>query len=144
MNLDLEKYQGLFYEVYRQKADFEILCNIPPFGKPSNVTAEYKLIEPGTLSVKNKCSSAFGDIVVTGKATVNPKLKPGQLLLTLDLYVKNVDAIYEVFYTDYDNISIVGNLSTGYLSFLSRKSTISMETFNLMCALCRSYGFTIN
>lgn len=145
MSLDLARYQGLFYEVYRQNAYFEFLCKIQSYNQPSTVTANYTLLDKETLKVVNKCSSIYnGTISVEGTAKKDVNLPENQLVLTFDFQGNNTSSIYQIFYTDYDNFSIVGNLETEYLSFLSRTSFISDANYNLLCALAISYGFKIN
>lgn len=144
MEFNLYEYQGKFYEVYRQNAYFEGICDINTFGRPSNVTADYIYVNNNKLDVINKCYDKNGNpIVITGTAIKSPNLAPNQLLLTLNVGNRKIQSIYTVFYTDYANYSIVGNLENNYLSFLSRTNTIDLATLNLLSNIAILHGFKL-
>lgn len=142
--VDLQRYQGKFYEIYRQNAWFEYGCE--------GATADYTYVD-NKLQVLNTCYSKNG----TGKqySPELPNLREsrnikGVATPTNDpfaLHIKfdgmPIPGIYRVFYTDYDRFSIVGDLETNYLAFLSRTPTVSREDYEYLADIARSYGFKI-
>lgn len=69
---DPERYAGLWYEVARYPAPFQKGC--------TNTEAEYAVIAPGTLSVRNSCMKDGMLNVIEGKALV---VGPGRLKVRL-------------------------------------------------------------
>ena len=144
--MDLEKYQGKWYEIYKQNADFESFCDMS--------TAEYKLLPNGSLKVKNKCYSKSGlgeslsDYYFEYKylTEVNGIASPTSIYNILDLkfdFNPNKSSKYIIFYTDY-NYSIVGNLDNNYLSVLSKfPPNLSSQYLDLLLQKAKSYGFKI-
>jgi lipocalin len=144
MSIDLYKYQGLFYEVYRQNAYFEYICDIPSFEERSTVTAQYYLENSATLKVINTCLDKNKQpIQVFGYAQSDMNLGPTELALTLYVGNTEIKSRYIIFYTDYVNYSIVGDLKNNYLSFLSRTDRIDLATFNLLSTIATLNGFTV-
>lgn len=144
MEIDLAKYQGVFYEVYRQNADFELFCDIPPLGQPSNVSATYIYVNENKIKVINSCVGKNGYAInVYGEAKKSSQLPPNELWLTLNVQEHEINSRYIVFYTDYVNYSIVGNLQNNYLSFLSRTRTIEPKIFSLLATIAELNGFHI-
>ncbi len=144
MSFNLEKYQGIFYEVYRQNAYFEYVCDVPPPGFKSNITALYELKNENTLNVTNTCVGKNGELIkVFGFVTDNSKYGNNNLILTLNINGQKIESEYIVFYTDYVNYSIVGNLENQYLSFLSRTDKIDLKIFNLLSTIAKLKGFEI-
>lgn len=70
VDLDTERYLGLWYEIARFPVPFEAGC--------VGVTAEYGLIEPGLISVLNTCRDPDGSVRATieGEAEI---VGPGRL-----------------------------------------------------------------
>lgn len=54
-SVDLDRYQGLWYEIARLPNRFQDQC-------ASNVTAEYTLLDNGRIKVVNRCELADGQI----------------------------------------------------------------------------------
>lgn len=69
---DAQKYAGLWYEVARFPAPFQKGC--------TNTEAEYAVIAPGTLSVRNSCMKEGRLSVIEGSANV---VGPGRLKVRL-------------------------------------------------------------
>lgn len=69
---DAQKYEGLWYEVARFPAPFQKGC--------TNTEAEYAVIAPGKLSVRNSCMKDGRLTVIEGSATV---VGPGRLKVRL-------------------------------------------------------------
>lgn len=141
---DIVKYQGKFYQIYKQNAYFEIECQAS--------TAFYELSKDGKkLNVKNTCYSENGTSdSYTLEDTKLKELKSikGIATPTDDPFIFNIEfeygqkGIYHIFYTDYE-FSIVGNLKTNYLSILSRNPYVSDEKLQKLKNLASTYGFKI-
>lgn len=70
---DAQKYAGLWYEVASYPTFFQSGC--------TNTTAEYQVIDAGTLSVRNRCLKNGVPTAIDGSATVSG---PGRLTVRLD------------------------------------------------------------
>ena len=143
MSFDPEKYQGKYYQVYKQNAWFETDC------EASTANYTYK---DGILYVLNTCYNRHG----TGhiytpqepylrearniRGTATPvEGENGVLHLR---FLPGQEGIYRVFFTDY-NYALVGDLKTNYLSILSRHPYPSDKTINTLKEIARKYGFRI-
>ena len=135
MTFNAERYQGHWCEVGRQNAPFEAFC--------AKSSADYTLITTGCdvpyLKVVNHCFDCKGAEItnISGKVTAVP-CSQGVFNLVFD---SGETGIYRVLYTDYDHFSFVGNLTTGYLSILSRCATVSPAEVALLRQLAGIYGF---
>ena len=143
MLLNPARYQGRFYQVYSQNAPYEPKRN-GEFSKHKTIV-EYTLNSEGSLNVKNTLILDGGiKFEIEGIASVDQTLGPYELSLVLVPKGQNpINSIYKIYYTDYDNFSIVGNVKGNYLSFLSRKETITQAELNLLFMIAKLNGFNV-
>lgn len=128
-NLDLARYQGLWYDMAR----------IPKFFDKNNAwqTAEYTLMKDSDgepyLKVHNIAYYENGDIKkeITGTARIVDPDQPAALNVSFgnffSLFVNSDYANYLIHKTDYDNYAIVGSYDRDSLYILVRKRPISLE-----------------
>jgi len=128
--LDLEAYSGLWYEVGRKNAWFEVGC--------AGATAYYTVIPQG-LSVLNTCLGPNGQALRQIKGIATPTAKP--LVFNIK-FETGQTGIYRILYTDYQYFSIVGDVKTQYLSILSRKRMITDSEQILLTKIVKDLGFT--
>jgi len=127
--VDLLAYSGKWYEVAKKNAYFEVQCQ--------RATAEYTAVKNG-LEVLNTCylkdgktTSIEGFASPTNVANIfNLRFNTGQT------------GKYQILFTDYQNFSIVGDISTDYVSVLSRKPTVSEAEKSLLNEILLLLGFT--
>jgi apolipoprotein D and lipocalin family protein len=142
---DIEKYQGKFYQVYKQNAFFENDCQLS--------TAYYQLTPDGkSLNVENICYSINGTGEEHSKIyKVYKRLRSikGVAKPTKNPYIFDIEfefgqkGIYRIIYTDYE-FSIIGDLETNYLSILSRCPIINKEKLKYLKKIASNSGFIIN
>jgi lipocalin len=133
MEFEIAKYEGTFYEIFKQNADFESQCF---FSK-----AEYTLNDTKVL-VRNTCYDNNYQEISNIDGVAEPTEIQG--VLNLQFYFNGNPGpvgIYTVFQTDYINYSIVGNLDTNYLSILVRD--INNLNLNEYLEIAKSFGFKI-
>lgn len=113
-----ERYAGLWYEVARFPAPFQKGC--------SNTEAEYAVIGPGTLSVRNSCMKDDALSVITGSAKV---VGPGRLKVRLGNIPFAGD--YWVLWVDEDYRTAVVGAPSGRVGWiLNRTPTITPDRLN--------------
>ena len=115
-NLDLERFQGRWYEVARIPRDYDQRCH--------DTTADYRLVAPGKLELHHRCRlrSATGSLSeFVAPATVEDPAVPAKLTLDLGLY-RGAYWVLEVG-KDYD-YALVGHPSLTMLWVLSRAKTL--------------------
>jgi len=156
-NVDLNKYLGLWYELYRLPNLFEFGCK--------NITAEYNLNDNGTIQVINKCDRFCFTDKIEGVAYVNCENNsilsvkfpiflgfevPGSYIILETGIIKNGKLISSENinhkFKQYD-YSMVGDASKRFLWILSR--TKHLENNYVQELLCRArndfgYGSKIN
>lgn len=90
--LDLNRYQGVWYEIASIPASFQANCD-------TNTQAKYKILADGSVSVVNSCLESSGQWnSVEARARVNPEFNsPGKLEVT---FVKLIDWVW-AFAGDY-------------------------------------------
>ena len=119
--VDLERYQGLWYEIARFPNSFEKNCE--------GVTAEYARREDGLISVVNTCRKG----AVDGEAE---KAKGRARVVDEQTNAKLEVSFFGPFWGDYwilyladdYSLSLVGEPAGRYLWILSRTPTISEAT----------------
>ncbi len=141
-NVDIQKYQGLWYELERFDIKFEKGCG--------NVTADYTLTKKGKVKVVNTCV----------KKKKNGKLKTKDAKGVAFVVDKETNARLKVsfvpffkwlgwFAGDYNIIKLgpnyeyvlVGSQNREYLWILSRTPELSEDTKDMLKAEARSQGF---
>jgi apolipoprotein D and lipocalin family protein len=142
MSIDLEKYAGKYYEIYKQNAFYAFGCEAS--------TAEYKVIPEG-LSVLNICYSENG----TGQMYTmkQPELRalrdirgiatPTDVNGEYDLlFETGQSGLYKIFYTDYV-YSMVGDLRTNYMTIISKIPYPSQKKINELLLMAEDFGFKL-
>jgi len=145
MSFDLQKYSGVWFQVARNNAFYEVGCD--------NSVAVYTA-EKGYLGVTNYCykngarAGIAGAPVIPGFPNlaavfkITGKAYPTPDPLVFDLRFDTGDkGEYKILFTDYENISIVGDVNTQYFSVLSRRSTITSSEKRLVEEILRLRGF---
>jgi apolipoprotein D and lipocalin family protein len=132
--LDLERYMGKWFEIARYDNRFERGL--------VGVTATYELRPDGKINVINAgYKNSFGGKykTATGKGKQPDPNEPGKLKVAFFLFFYADYYIFELG-DDYE-WALVGTSSDKYLWILSRTSSLSQETTNLILAKARQRGF---
>ncbi|HSI49856.1 MAG TPA: lipocalin family protein [Ideonella sp.] len=138
-SVDLNRYQGTWYEVARLPMAFQAGCADQP-------TASYRL-EGERVAVLNRCSGAKGEArEALGVAKVVPNSGNAQLKLSFapawlrwlpmvwaDYWVLALDAEYQV--------ALVGTPSREYLWVLARQPQISQGALQALTRRAKAMGF---
>lgn len=134
-NLNIEKYQGTWYEIARLPNSFEkgLKC----------VTANYTLKKNGKIRVLNKGYSEKKEKYkeAKGAAYVPNQDFPGQLKVTFfwpfagDYYIITLDEAYQY--------ALVGDPSRKYLWILSRTKQLDENIYNKLTDKAREAGFDV-
>lgn len=133
-SVDLERYQGLWYEIARLPNSFEKDCE--------GVTAEYALRDDAMISVVNRCrrKSADGPVkVANGRARVVNEETKAELEVSFfgpfwgDYWILDLDADYTV--------SLVGEPAGRYLWILSRTPTLADDRLQEAIAKLDAFGY---
>lgn len=134
-HVDIERYQGKWYEIARLPNSFQEDCFC--------TTAEYKIIDESTLSVVNACSedSINGELdEATGKAFVVEGSNNAKLKVQFFWPFKGDYWIIELDEQDYQ-YAVVGTPSRKYLWILSRTPHISDSLYNDLKSRISKKGF---
>jgi len=138
--IDLNKYQGLWYEVARLPNPFQNGCK--------NTTALYTLNKNGTLNIKNQCKINGKDINVNGTAYANyPSRSITNQIGNFKVYFENnpFAGEYNVIYVDANyQYAMVGTNNRKYLWLLSRTKNVDDEQKEFMLKIAKNYGFNID
>lgn len=135
--VDLDRYQGRWFEIARLPNRFEKNCE--------GVTADYARRSDGLISVKNTCrkGSPGGPIKVgKGRARIVDETTNAKLEVSFfgpfwgDYWVLDLDADY--------TLSIVGEPEGKYLWILSRTPTISAEQQTRALSFLKALGYDIS
>jgi apolipoprotein D and lipocalin family protein len=133
--VDLQKYQGKWYEIASYPQRFQKGC--------TGTTATYELRDDGRITVINQCfkNALDGPLSkITGKAWVPNPDEPGKLKVRFfwpfsgDYWIIDLDPDYQW--------AVVGSPSRKYLWFLSRAPKISDELFENLLKSAENKGFT--
>jgi apolipoprotein D and lipocalin family protein len=133
-SVDLNRYQGQWYEVARLPLRWENKC-------ASDVTATYTLRPDGKIDVFNRCRKKDGSFTDShGTARLAHKDGPNsQLKVTFfwpfsgDYWILDLDPDYRW--------AIVGTPNKKYLWILSRSSTLEKQTLDNLLIEARQLGF---
>ncbi|MFS8159022.1 MAG: lipocalin family protein [Candidatus Roizmanbacteria bacterium] len=147
-NLDLARYQGLWYDA----------ASIPQFFNRNVAwqTAEYTLMTDDTdgidtpyVRVHNIAYNTDGSIKnqITGRAVVVDAKDPAALNVSFggifSLFSNPERANYIVHDTDYDTYSIVGSDDGSNLYFLVRERPIQEDLYAQMVEYARNLGYEV-
>jgi len=121
-HVDLERYQGRWFEIARYPAPWQRCC-------AKNTTAEYALRRDGSVVVENRCTTAAGRVIVAravatvADAATNAKLKVkfNPFLPAGDYWIIDRDAEYRY--------AVVGEPRRRFLWVLSRTPSLDDATF---------------
>jgi apolipoprotein D and lipocalin family protein len=139
--VDLERYQGKWYEVARLPNRFQSDC--------AGATAEYGLREDGKVSVLNTCFTKNGDVrSIKGSAAPLDETN-ARLLVRFDgfffkLFSWLIKANYWVIELDSDyRYAVVGTPDLKYLWVLSREPEMDEELYGELIEKARGQGFPV-
>lgn len=132
--LDLNRYQGTWYEIARLPNSFE--------GGLTSVTASYSLKENGQIKVINQGYKSDKKLKsITGVAWVPDDKFPGRLKVRFfwpfsgKYYVIHVDDEYQY--------ALVGSPSRRFLWILAKQPEISEEVFSQFLEIARKERFSV-
>jgi apolipoprotein D and lipocalin family protein len=139
--VDLQKYSGLWSEIARMPNSFQKNCT-------KNVTAEYNLLDNGTIQVINRCEKNNGSIVTakgiakTADESTNSKLKVSFVnLLGIRLFWGN----YWIIGLDPEyQWAIVGDPSRKYGWILSRTPELKESELTEIKEILKVNGYSFS
>ncbi|WP_139311608.1 lipocalin family protein [Desulfovibrio sp. DV] len=130
-DVDLGRYQGVWYSVYEYYAWFQAGCKC--------TRAEYSLADNGKVEVKNSCYRNGALVVATAIAWPINEGDNSKLYVQFKApfkgkyYILSIDEGYQH--------ALVGTPDRNYLWILSREKTIDANTFNEFELKANSLGF---
>lgn len=134
MEVDLERYQGKWYEQAKKPVIFQLQC-------VADTTAEYE-IEDDHVKVVNTCTSFFGITSrIEGKAFFTDK--PNVLSVKFFPFFPGADYVVEHVDEEYQH-AIVGSPSKRYLWFLTREKNISPEKLEDLEKIAEKKGYDVS
>ncbi len=137
-SVDLNKYQGRWYNIARLPAWFQNEC--------ARSTATYTLRPDGTVAVKNECWTHGGrKKAVAATARVTDPRTNSRLVVTIDNWVGKLGLAkgdYWIFYIGPGYSSaIVGTPDRKYLWFLARQPKLSSADYTTLTRRAEVLGF---
>jgi apolipoprotein D and lipocalin family protein len=139
-SVDLQRYQGTWYEQARLPMFFQRNC--------AQSEAHYELRSDGTLGVTNRCRTYDGDMQqVQGQAMVQVPGETNKLWVRFDNWFSRLapgltKGEYWVLYLDDDYQSaLVGNPNRKYLWILTRDEKISAQSRAILLEEARMRGY---
>jgi apolipoprotein D and lipocalin family protein len=141
--VDLQRYQGTWYELARLPMFFQRNC--------VRSEANYALQDDGSVAVTNRCETKKGEWnQVKGDAVLQQLGKTDKLWVRFDNWFSNffpalTKGHYWILYLD-DNYSValVGSPDRDYLWLLSRKSEVDAATRDTLLDEARKRGYDIS
>ncbi len=142
-SVDLNRYAGTWYE----------LARLPMWAQRHCLTAlaEYRLLDSGTVGVRNACTTTSGDdISIEGTATVVNTDHRSKLHVVFhqwaaqlaDLFTDHSQGNYWILRVDPEyRIAVVGTPNREYLWILSRTPSIDETTYQNLVTFAQSLGF---
>ena len=122
--VDLERYQGRWFEIARYPTRFERRC-------ARNTAAQYTLVD-GKIRVVNTCTTEDGDVLVTrGWASVADPETNSKLRVRFGAFARGDYWILDLA-SDY-SVAVVGDRKRRYLWILSRTPELDEHTFARIC-----------
>ena len=144
--VDLKRYAGLWHEQARLPNRFQTQCTGP-------VTADYTLLDNGTVEVRNRCILANGDFDESvGSARLVPVAgQPGAGRLEVRFapewlgWLPLVWGDYWILKLDRDyQVALVGTPNRQYLWVLSRAPRLDDELLQAELDYARTLGFDVD
>lgn len=139
-NVDLDRYQGTWYELARLPMFFQRKC--------VQSEAHYQRRDDGRLAVTNRCRTLNGDWQqATGEAWPQVEGETDKLWVRFDNWASNLlpwftKGDYWVLYLDEGyNTAVVGHPDRKYLWLLSRTPTVSTQTQAHLLAEAHRRGY---
>ncbi|MHA6492162.1 lipocalin family protein [Pseudomonas borbori] len=139
-DVDLQRYQGTWYELARLPMFFQRKC------KQSE--AHYQLQADGTMAVTNRCRTADGETIeARGQASAQVEGRTDKLWVRFDNWFSKLlpdvaRGEYWVLYLDSDyRTALVGHPNREYLWLLSRQAQVPEVTQALMLEQARLRGY---
>ncbi|TCD22514.1 lipocalin [Pseudomonas sp. IC_126] len=140
--VDLQRYQGTWYELARLPMFFQRNC--------VRSEAEYRLQDDGSVAVTNRCETAEGEWQqVQGQAVPQQAGKTDKLWVRFDNWFSNLfpgltKGHYWILYLDegYD-VALVGSPDRDYLWLLSREKEVGTAMRDRLLAEARERGYDV-
>ena len=139
-SVDLQRYQGTWYEQARLPMFFQRNC--------AESEAHYRLRDDGSVAVRNRCLTYDGEWQqAEGRAELQQAGQTDKLWVRFDnwfaqLFPNVARGDYWVLYLDQDYQHVlVGNPNREYLWLLSRTPQVSAETREQLLAEARARGY---
>lgn len=134
-SVDLQKYQGLWYEIAHSPNFFQRSC--------VRSTAEYTIIDAETIGVYNTCFKKDGSTSdISGKAKITDPAVPAKLKVRFnffargDYWIIDLDPTYQW--------AVVSAPQKKSLFILARQSPMPREVLEKILLSLKSKGFEIN
>jgi apolipoprotein D and lipocalin family protein len=138
--VDLQRYQGTWYELARLPMFFQRNC--------AQAQAHYQLQADGRVAVLNSCLSLSGEgLQANGEAVPQQAGQTDKLWVRFDnwfsrLFPDVTRGEYWVLYLDEGyQLALVGNPNRKYLWLLSRTPQVSAQSRERMLAIARERGY---
>jgi len=138
MQVDLQRYQGTWYELARLPMFFQRNC--------VQSEAHYGLRDDGRIDVTNRCRDKDGEwIEAKGMAEPQVEGQTDKLWVRFDNWASKLLPIkgdYWVIYHDEDyRTALVGHPEHKYLWLLSRTPEVDQETRDKLLSVAREQGY---
>ncbi|MBT8765716.1 lipocalin family protein [Metapseudomonas boanensis] len=138
--VDLQRYQGTWYELARLPMYFQRKC--------VQSEAHYSLQDDGSVGVLNRCRTTGGDwIQVNGRAIPQVEGRTDKLWVRFDNWITRLfpgiaKGNYWVLYLDDGyRTALVGNPNREYLWLLSRTPVVSQKTREQLLEVAQGQGY---
>lgn len=141
MSFDLKSYLGVWYEIARNNAWFEVGCE---------TSAAVYTLENNQMIINNYCyernvcstNNAPFILHLGSRRMIRGYAVPTHNPLVFDItFETGQTGKYNILFTDYVNYAIIGDSTTGYVSVLSRKYEATDREKSLLVKILRDYGF---
>lgn len=134
-SFDPDAYEGTWYEIARYPNHFQSNC-------VKSQACYHWDPEKKTMKVCNRCVTKDGKVIkIVGYATATKGAGPGELEVTFPGAKDSSPGDYWVYWTDYENLAIVGNRNKTQVWILSRTESISSAQFDLVKLSVQGLGF---
>lgn len=139
--VDLDRYQGRWYEIARYPNRFQKDCS-------GDVIAEYKRRTDGRIDVENRCRTKAGG-ASSGKGVARLATQDGSTakleVRFAPAFLSFIPAVWGDYWVlgladDY-SYAVVGSPDRRYLWFLTRTPTVPTEVFATLVDVARAQGF---